>query len=622
MRKPIIFILFILQIVTSATIAQDVVFSASARDVVRTGERFQIIYTLNANGKEFRTPDMKDFMVISGPHTSQSSSIQIINGKVSRSVENSYTLYVVGNKDGIFTIPPATIKVDDKTYKSNAVKIQVVKSNNQAQQQGSSGGSNARSGSSTPSSNSSTDIKDDVFIRVLVDKRNPGQGEQILATYKLYFRINISSPQFNKEPSFPGFWVNNLLKNSTSYKQYEETYKGKRYNVAEIKKYALFPQRSGKLVIEPAEAMCQAQLKTKTQRRSNDPFFDNFFNDPFYNRYKTVDLNLTTKPITINVKPLPSQNMPADFNGAVGEFDFSSSIDKSECKANDAITLKFTVSGKGNVELVDKLEVSFPPDFEVYDPKISKKITTTQYSVSGRKTFEYLIIPRNPGSFNIPPVKFSYYSLKKKKYITLQSPEYNIIVAKGDGSSSGVSYSDINQKDINYIGTDIRHIKITDSNLKPIGLFFFNSLSFYIWLFAPVVLFILFVVFWKKEFEKRSNAALMRNRKATKVAHSKLKKAHSFMKERKKDEFFIEISQALWGYLSDKFSIPLSNLSIDTVHDIMINKDVKEDSVKTFIDTLNNCEFARFAPGGSADTMENIYNEAVNAISLLESELK
>jgi len=163
MRKPVIFILFILQIVTSATIAQDVVFSASARDVVRTGERFQVIYTLNANGKEFRTPDMKDFMVISGPHTSQSSSIQIINGKVSRSVENSYTLYVVGNKDGIFTIPPATIKVDDKTYKSNAVKIQVVKSNNQAQQQGSSGGSNTKPGSSTQSSNSATNIKDDVL---------------------------------------------------------------------------------------------------------------------------------------------------------------------------------------------------------------------------------------------------------------------------------------------------------------------------------------------------------------------------------------------------------------------------------------------------------------------------
>jgi hypothetical protein len=447
-------------------------------------------------------------------------------------------------------------------------------------------------------------------------------GEQVLVTYKLYFRINISSPQFNKEPAFPGFWVNNLLKDAKSYKQYEETYHGKRYNVAEIKKYALFPQRSGKLTLEPAEAMCQAQLKAKTQRRSNDPFFDNFFNDPFFNRYKTVDLDLTTKPVTINVKPLPSQNMPADFSGAVGEFDFSSSLDKNECKANDAITLKFTVSGKGNVELVDKLNVKFPPDFEVYDPKISKKITSTQYSVSGRKTFEYLIIPRNPGNFKIPPVKFSYYSLKKKKYITLQSTEYDITVAKGDGTSSGVAYSNINQKDINYIGTDIRHIKISEPYLKAIGVFFFNSPAFYIWLIAPLVLFILFVILWKKEFEKRSNIALMRNRKATKVAHSRLKKAYAFMKEGKKDDFFIEISQALWGYLSDKFSIPLSNLSMDTVHETLTGKGVKEESVKIFIDALNNCEFARFAPGDSSGTMENIYNEAVNAISLLESELK
>ncbi len=620
MRKSVIFILFILQIVASAANAQNVVFSASARDVVRTGERFQITYTLNADGKEFRTPDMKDFMVISGPHTSQSSSIQIINGKVSRSVENTFTLYVVGNKEGIFTIPPATIKVDGKEYKSNELKIQVVKSNNQAQQQGNRGNSNVNRGSS--SSNTSTDIKDDVFIRVVVDKRNPMLGEQVLVTYKLYYRVNISSPQFNKEPAFPGFWVNNLLKDIKSYKQYEETYKGKRYNVAEIKKYALFPQRSGKLTIESAEAICQAQLKTKAQRRTNDPFFDSFFNDPFFNRYKTVDLNLTTNPLTINVKPLPSQNMPAEFSGAVGEFDFSSSIDKNECKTNDAITLKFTVSGKGNVELIDKLNVKFPPDFEVYDPKISKKITTTQYSVSGRKTFEYLIIPRNPGNFKIPPVKFSYYSLKKKKYITLQSPEYDISVAKGDGSSSGVVYSNINQKDINYIGTDIRHIKVSETHLKPIGVFFFNSPAFYLWLAAPVILFILFVIFWKKEFEKRSNIALMRNRKATKVAHSRLKKAHTFMKEGKKDEFFVEISQALWGYLSDKFSIPLSNLSMDTVNETLKNKGVKEESVKVFIDTLNNCEFARFAPGDSSGTMDNIYNEAVNAISLLESELK
>jgi hypothetical protein len=204
----------------------------------------------------------------------------------------------------------------------------------------------------------------------------------------------------------------------------------------------------------------------------------------------------------------------------------------------------------------------------------------------------------------------------------LQSPEYNIIVAKGDGSSSGVSYSNINQKDINYIGTDIRHIKVSETHLKPIGVFFFNSPAFYLWLAAPVILFILFVIFWKKEFEKRSNIALMRNRKATKVAHSRLKKAHTFMKEGKKDEFFVEISQALWGYLSDKFSIPLSNLSMDTVNETLKNKGVKEESVKVFIDTLNNCEFARFAPGDSSGTMDNIYNEAVNAISLLESELK
>jgi len=598
----------------TAVIGQSVQFTGSAKNVVRTGEHFNLIYKVNAEGSNFRGPDIKNFNVLTGPHTSQSSSVQIINGKVSRTVEYTFTYMLSAGEEGIFELPPAQINVDGKIYKSNPVKIQVVKGASQQGQQGSQG--NQQGGTTTQ------DFKDDVFIRAVVNKRNPMQGEQIVVTYKLYYRINISAPEFTKEPSFKGFWKNDLMKDRQSYVQYTENYKGQQYNVAELKKFALFPQRSGKIVIERADAICQAQVRAQNQQRSRDPFFDNFFNDPFFNRYKTVEIPLKVNAISINVKPLPTSNRPGDYSGAVGNFNFNASIDKTELKANEAINLKFIVSGTGNVELVDKINVTFPPDFEVYDPKIIKNINISGNGVSGRKTFEYLIIPRTQGEFKINPVKFSFFDLAKKSYVTLTSPEYTINVAKGDGSQADVAYSGINQADIKYIGSDIRHIKIKGTQLDLIGSFFFGSTIFYILLIVPIVMFILFVIFMKNELKKRSNIALMRNRKATKVAKKRMKQAHLFLKENNKEKFYVEVSQALWGYLSDKFSIPIANLSMETVSDTLTNKGVKEETIKQFIETLNNCEYVRFAPGDSSSAMENIYNESVNIISLIENELK
>ena len=610
MKKIIFVILSFILLFAFAASSQNIQFKGSTKNVVRTGERFNLVYTLNAEGNNFKGPDLSKFRVLVGPSTSQSSSIQIINGKVSRSFEYTFTYMLVADKEGIFEIKPAKVKVDGKLFESNLLKIQVVKSNTTQQNQ-------QRTPNQGNKNTGGGDLKDDVFIRAVVNKRSPFQGEQIIVTYKLYYRINISSPEFNKEPTFRGFWVKDMLKDRQSYAQYTETYKGQEYHVAEVKKFALFPQRSGKLVIDPANAVCQAQIKAQTQQRSRDPFFDNFFN-----RYKTIEVEINTNRLTIDVKPLPIKNKPAEFNGAVGSFDFKSIIDKTELKANEALNLKFTISGKGNVELIDKINIKFPPDFEVYDPKISKSITTSEAGVTGRKSFEYLVIPRTAGEFIIEPVKFSFFDLKSKKYKTLVSPEFKIQVAKGDGSAANISYSGINQADIKYIGTDIRHIKTQLPQFNITGAFFFGSTLFYALIISPLVLFILFVIIWKKELEKRSNIALMRNRKATKVAHKRMKTAHGFLKENKRDEFYVEISQVLWGYLSDKFSIPLANLSMETVSETLVKKDVKEEIIKQFTDTLNNCEFARFAPGQGASAMENIYNEAVNIISIIERELK
>ena len=593
--------------------AQGVQFKAKANDIVYVGERFNLVYTLNAEGNNFRGPDFKDFLVLSGPFTSTSSSVQVINGKVSRTVEYTYTYMLSAGQEGVFEIAPAKVNVDGTIYESNALKIQVIKGNSSQQQQGSSSGSQGSTGN--------VNLKDEVFIRAIADKSNPKQGEQVIITYKLYFNINISALEFKKEPSFKGFWKTDLLEDKQGYNQYSEVYNGRKYSVAEIKKYAIFPQRSGTIVIEPADVNAQGQIKAQ-QKSGNDPFFDNFFNDPFFNRMKNVEIPLESNSITIDVQPLPSSNRPVEFNGAVGNFSFESSIDKTELKANEAINLKFTISGAGNIELVDKLNVGFPPDFEVYDPKINSNINTTKIGVSGTKTFDYLIIPRTSGTFKINPVKFSYFDLKKNTYATILSPEYIIKVAKGDGSAANVTYSGVNQADIKYIGSDIRHIKTTSSSFKFIGAYFFNSNAFYALYIIPALLFIAFIFLLKKELKKRTNIALMRNRKATRVAQKRMKKAQVFLQENNKKAFYEEVSQALWGYLSDKFSIPLSNLSMDTVKDTLLAREVKEETISHFMDTLNHCEFARFAPGESGSDMKNIYDESVVIISKIEGELK
>jgi hypothetical protein len=590
-----------------------VTFQASAKNVVRINDRFQLTYTLNTDeGKNFRGPNISDFQVLGGPSTSQSSSVQIINGNVSRTVEYSFTYVIQAIKEGIFTIEPATIIVDGKTYESNAVKVQVVQSGSSQQQN-----SGQNDGTAT-----ADDFKDDVFIRVSTDKKNVLQGEQVIATYKLYFRVNINSPRIENEPSFKGFWVNNLQKDLQNYVQYQETYNGQRYQVAELKKVALFPQRSGEILIPAMEGTCQTQVKSASKSRSRDPFFDNFFNDPFSSRYKTIEIPLKSNSLTLNVDPLPSANKPMDFNGAVGSFNFTSNINKTDLKANEAINLKFTVSGSGNVELVDKINVSFPPDFEVYDPKVTKNINISNAGISGQKVFEYILIPRVPGDFQIEAVKFSYFDLAKKQYLTLTTPAYEISVAKGEAGSGDVTYSNVNRSDIRYIGTDIRYIKTTNPELRLVGSFFFGSGLYYILLLLPVALFILFIIIYKNELKKRSNVALVRNRKATKVAQKRLKTAHQYLNDNKQSEFYVEVSQAIWGYLSDKFSIPLANLSIDTVNETLTKKEVKQEIIDKFIETLNNCEFARFAPGESQSNMEQIYNEAMNVISLMERELK
>jgi len=612
-------ILFVLAFMSGGMadmLGQVVEFTASAKSNVQAGEQFRLIYTVNQQVDRFEGPDFEGFSMLSGPNQSTSQSYQFINGKVSQSFQVTYTYYLQANKAGTYTIDPAKITTNGKSYQSNALTINVSQSSSP---QSPAPQANQRSGQQ-PRQESAN--KNDIFIKATVDKPQPYQGEQVIITYKIFTTVPISQISIDKISSFPGFWNKSLLNDNDPLKQSNETLNGKEYVVADLRKIALYAQRSGEINIEPMELQCVAQIKAANSQ-TRDPFFDSFFNDPFFNRnYQNVELKVESNQLTIDVKPLPVSSKPLDFSGAVGSFNISSEIDRTELKSNEPINLKITVTGKGNLELIDALPVAFPPDFETYDPKITNNLIKNAGGISGSRTFEYLIIPRNPGEFQIKPVEFSFFDPSRQSYTTLSTPLYNIKVNKGTDQPSGITYSGVSQKNIQFIGSDIRHINTGSIQLERVNSFFIASASFIFWLLIPALLFIAFIILWSKNKKRSGNIALVRNRKANKVARKNLQKASEYLQKNSTEAFFEEISRALWGYISNKFNIPLADLSIETVYNRLSDKSITAESISKFTGVLENCEFARFAPGDKSGKMQEIYNEALEVISRIEQELK
>lgn len=601
-----------------ATFGQNIEFTASARDVVSVGDQFRLIFSINGDASGFRAPTIKNFNILSGPQQSQSSSMQIFNGQVTKSVSFTFTYILEATTEGTFTIPPASINSDGKVYQSNPLSIKVVKGSAPAPQQGNQQGGDK---SQTPQGGELT--TKDIFVRAIPSKTNPYQGEQIIVTYKLYTRVPVAEYSITRTPSTAGFWLQDLIKDSKKLNQYRENIGGQEYVVAEIKKDAMFAQKSGMLTIEPLELDVLAQIQRKVARRNfNDPFFDSFFNDSFLgSTYQNVKKTIRSNEVKISVKPLPSQSRPGDFTGGVGEFNVNASIDRDQLKTNEALTLKFSISGKGNIKLVEKPIVVFPSDFEVYDPRTTDNISASGNGVTGSRSYEYLMIPRNPGKFKIKPISFSYFDLSSQAYKTITTEGFDITVEKGDGNSGDIVTS-TNREDFKVIGSDIRFIKTGQIEVSPLNQYFFGNLTFILWLIAVPLLFAIFVIVWRKELSKRANVAFMKNKKATGIARKRLKLAERFHKQGNHESFWAEISNALWGYMSDKFNIPRAALSMESAHDALKAKGVKEELIARFIDVLNNCEFARFAPGNKEQAMDQVYRQAIEVITLTEEELK
>ena len=352
------------------------------------------------------------------------------------------------------------------------------------------------------------------------------------------------------------------------------------------------------------------------QTVSDDPF-DAFFNG---GGYVEVKKKITTPKAVINVQPLPAK--PAGFSGAVGEFKLASSINATDVKTNDAVTIKLTLSGTGNMKLIGTPEVKFPQDFEIYDPKVTDDYKLTNSGLTGTKTFEYLAIPRHAGNFTIPAVEFTYFDLKSNSYKTLKTEAYNLKVAKGQGNADQVISDFTNKESVKMLGKDIRFIKLGDSSLRPKGDFFFGTVGYYLCYLIPLLLFVVFAVIYRQKALENANVAKVKTKKANKVATRRMKLAGKLLAENKKNEFYDEVLKALWGYISDKLSIPVSQLSKDNIEAELTNYGVQEALIAEFIGVLNECEYARYAPGNENEAMDKVYSASVEVISKMENSIK
>ena len=598
--------------------------TVSTKRQVMVGERFNVVFEANFEGKNFTAPSFTGFDVLGGPFTSSSSSVQIVNGSVTRSTRNSYTFALQAAQEGTYRIGAASLTIKGNKVSSEPFEIKVIPDDGSHDAPSSSSGGGSGSKGQTQNTSDPQVSGKDLFLKVIPSKKSVYVGEQLTLTYKLYTKVPVSSLSVSKSPSYAGFWTKDISDNNGgNLRQSSEYVNGVEYTTAEIQRIVLVPQRSGTLPLEPMSIECVAQIRTQgNSRQSNDPF-DIFFNDPFFNRNITnVRKELSCNSLSLEVKNLPENGKPASFAGAVGNYNFKSDIDKTELKTNEAFTLTLTVTGTGNIELLKMPEPTFPPDFEVYDPKIITTTNNTANGLSGTKKAEYLVIPRRAGSFNLTPVEFSYFNPSTGSYASLTSETYSIQVEKGAaGESDEGSIFASNQEGIKYLGSDIRHIMTGNPKLKSTGTTFFATPGYFVALLALLLTFIVLLLVSKKREELKQDNAANRNRKATKVARGRLKKAEQYLKVKDQDKFYVEMSQALWGYIADKLGIERSKLSMDTVSETMKGKNVPDDLTQQFIDTLNSCEFARFAPGSAEEKMDDLYRRGIEVITKAEKVL-
>lgn len=613
MKKSIL-LLFVTLLATSLYAAGKYKLTAEAPRTVVQGDQFRITFTVNTsdNVKDFRgISNIDGLNVIFGPSTSRSSSMQIVNGKSTSSSSVTFTYMVEAVKQGTFTVPAATVVVDGEKLISNSLKIEVLPPDKNSSQRG-----QGHSSSQSSASQSSSVSADDLFVRVTASKTNVYEQEAFLLTYKVYYAVDLHHFENAKLPDFNGFHSQEI-EVSQSNNHALEHYNGRNYHTVILKQYLLFPQRSGTLEIAPArfDAVVAKII------RSNDPF-DAFFGGG--QSYVPIKKTLTTPALKINVKALPSPR-PESFIGAVGSFSLESSISKTDVNANDAVTYKLILSGVGNLKLVSAPSVDFPSDFDAYDPKVNENVVLKSNGMSGNRVFEYLLIPRHPGKYDIPSLTFHYFDTKSGSYKPLTTASYALNVGKSKGGSDGAASADYTgtaKEDVKMLASDIRYIKLGRVDFKPAGMFVVGSLPYTLSYVIPLVIFLIIFFIDRKNLSDSLNVAKSRNKKANRVVNRRMKQVSALLKAKEHDRFYDELLRALWGYMADKLNINTSDLNRDNIREKMTEAGLSEQDIADFINLLDECEFARYAPGDKVEGMDRTYETAREVIIRIENNMR
>jgi tetratricopeptide (TPR) repeat protein len=603
MKKTIT--LLYLSLLTVAALAQQITGKAPSQ--VAVGEQFRLTYTVNTDDVSgFRAGNIPDaFDVLMGPSTSTQSSFQMVNGHTSSSTSVTYTYILSATKNGSFTIPAAHASVHGKTVHSNELHIKV---SGTAQQGRSNGGGQPSQGGGQMRAAGSHISGNDLFIKVSANKSRVHEQEPILLTYKVYTLVDLTSLS-GKMPDLKSFYTREVpLPQEKSFKI--ESLNGRPYRTVTWQQYVMFPQTTGKLEIPSITYDGMVVL----QNRNVDPF-EAFFNGG--SGYVEVKKEIKAPGLTITVDPLPAR--PTNFSGGVGTFNLSAQLDKTEVKANNPVNLRIVVSGSGNLKLIKQPVVNLPKDFDQYDAKIEDKTKLTTNGIEGSMVYDMLIVPRHQGKYDIPPVEFTYFDIQSNSYKTLRSQPFTLNVAKGDGSSSVSSYSSEELKQLNQ---DIRYIKTDNTRLRAVDEFFFGSTFYWISLAVLLAVFIsLFIIFRHRAIEN-ANISKMRGKRANKVAVRRLRVADKLLKAGKQSEFYDEVLRALWGYVGDKLNMPVAQLSRENISQQFSERGVDEATLSQFLGALDECEYARYAPGDPRGNMNKVYDAAIQAIMKIEDFLK
>jgi hypothetical protein len=592
-------LIFILNVKLSG---QDLTFKAEYPKVVTVGEQFTVMWTANASGGDFSAPQFTGFYKLMGPQTSYNSNTQIINGRMSQEISNSYVFYLQAMNEGKYVIPPAIFKLKNKEYRSDSLYIEVIK-DAAARQSGQNTDVN------NPVSKNEQVPGGDLFIRLILDRNEVYIGEHIVASVKLYTRVDLGGLNEVKFPAFNGFLKENLETPQLSSLQ-RENVNGTLYGTGVVQEFLLYPQITGEIKIEPVEITALVQQKTSPA----DPFFGDFFATT-----QNVPRVIVSQPVKVTVKPLPGTK-PDDFSGVVGNIKLDASLNKDSVNVNDALNFRITLTGAGNLKLAGTPVLKLSPDIEVYDPKISDNIKNNTGGSTGQKTFEYVLIPRHYGDFTIPSVSYTYFNTIKKQYEKLSTKEFHFHARRGSDQGTAVTvYGGVSKEDVRYLGKDIRFIKAAPGSLKKSDDVLISKRSFLSLYGFALTIFLLVLFIRREHIRRNSDLSLVRNRRAAKIAGKRLQAASACLKSGALDKFYEEILKAVWGYLSDKLNIPVSELSRNNAIESLEEKGIDDDQINSLSMILDKCEFARFAPSSSGTEASEIYSGALHFIRSVEN---